>query len=74
MPRVILLLGTVGILGVGVFAPGLLGAAFLLFIGLFLLWLALLAWPAIGAGPRLLRVGVASLVIVYAFAKAVGLA
>ncbi len=72
LPRFVLMLGTVGLLGVGIFVPGFVGAFCLLLIGLFLLWLALLAWPALGAGPRLLRVSVAMLVIAYAGAKAIG--
>lgn len=74
MPRVVLLLGIIGLLGVGVFVPGLVGALCLLLIGLFLLWLALLAWPALGPGPRLLRIGVSAVVLGFAVAKAVGAA
>ena len=72
LPRVVLMLGTVGLLGAGVFVPGIVGALCLLLIGLFLLWLALLAWPALAPGPRLLRVGVSLVVLGFAVAKAVG--
>ncbi len=71
MPRIVLLLGTVGLLGAGVFVPGLVGAFCLLLIGLFLLWLALLAWPALAPGPRLLRISVSVVVLGFAVAKAV---
>ncbi len=72
LPRIVLILGTVGLLGAGVFVPGVVGALCLLLIGLFLLWLALLAWPALAPGPRVIRIGVAVAVLVFAVAKAIG--
>ena len=71
-PRAALLIVLVAVLGLGLFTPGPLGGFFLLLIGLFLLWLALLAWPVLHSGARAIRIGVAVFVIAAAIAKAVG--
>ena len=71
-PRAALLFVLVAVLGLGLFTPGPLGGFFLLLIGLFLLWLALLAWPVLHSGARAIRLGVAVVVIAAAIAKAVG--
>ena len=72
MPRAALLVVLVLVLGLGLFTPGPLGGFFLLLIGLFLLWLGLLAWPVLQPGARAIRLGVAVVVIAAAIAKALG--
>ena len=73
MPRSVLLIATLVLLLGGLFLPGVAGAVLLAILGVFLLWLALLAWPMIGSGGRLARLGVAVVVLAYAIAKAIGL-
>ena len=72
MPRAVLLIGTIVVLLGGLFLPGAAGGILLALLGLFLLWLALLAWPIVGPGGRLGRVGVAVVVLAYAVAKSFG--
>ncbi len=70
MPRAVLLVATMVILALGLFLPGVAGAFFLSLIGLFMLWLALLAWPILGPGPRAIRVGVAVFILFLAVIRA----
>ncbi len=72
LPRWGLLLGTLAVVAAGLFLPGIAGALFLTVLGLFLLWLGLLAWPQLQPLSRLIRLGVAVFVLGYAAAKAVG--
>jgi Family of unknown function (DUF6703) len=74
MPRAILLVATMILLLGGMFLPGAAGGLLLAILGLFLLWLALLAWPITGAGGRFVRVGVSVLLLGYALAKATAVA
>ncbi len=71
MPRAALLVATMAILALGLFLPGVAGAFFIALIGLFMLWLALLAWPILEPGPRAMRVGAAVFVLLFAGIKVI---
>lgn len=72
MPRGILLMIVLVLMLGGLFLPGFEGGILIAIIGLFLLWIALLAWPAVGPGGKAVRIGVAAIVLGYAVAKMVG--
>jgi hypothetical protein len=71
MPRGILLIIVMALLVGGLFLPGIQGGILVAIIGLFVLWLALLAWPAVGPGGRVIRIAVAAVVLGYALWKMV---
>jgi hypothetical protein len=64
LPRPAVPLATVALFAVVVLAPLPVAVVALAVIGLFLLWLTFLAWPAITAGGKLMRVGMIALVVV----------
>jgi uncharacterized protein DUF6703 len=55
LPRWMLLLAVLALMLTGFFVPGLIGAAALLLVGIFLGWLAYLSWPRVNASGRALR-------------------
>ena len=56
LPRWILLLAVLALMITGFFVRGVIGAAALLLVAIFLGWLAYLSWPSINASGRVLRV------------------
>ena len=60
------------LLVLGLAVPGPAGGVALVLLGLFLLWLALLAWSALGTWGRIGRLAVALVVLGYGAAKTVG--
>ena len=64
LPKQAVPLGMVALFAVAVLAPAPLAIAALVVIGVFLLWLTFLAWPAVGAGGKLVRLGMIALVLV----------
>lgn len=64
LPKPVVPLVSVVLFAVAILAPPPVAVAALVVIGLFLLWLTFLAWPAIGAGGRLMRVVMVGLVVV----------
>ena len=56
MPRWALLVVVLGLLVSGFAVPGLIGAAFLLLVGILLGWLAYLSWPSLNTSGRAGRV------------------
>jgi hypothetical protein len=73
MPRVLLVVLVVALLATGLAVPGFAGGLALLVLGLFLVWLGLLAWPVLTPGGRVVRMSVALLLVAYSLAKLVGL-
>ena len=64
LPRPTVPLLTVVLFAVAVLAPPALGLVALVLIGLFLVWLTFLAWPALSAGGKLVRLVMVGLVVV----------
>lgn len=64
LPKQAVPLATVALFAVAVLAPAPVAVAALVVIGLFLLWLTFLAWPAVGAGGKAMRLAMVGLVIV----------
>jgi hypothetical protein len=64
LPRAVVPLATVVLFAVAVLAPPPVALVALVLIGLFVLWLTVLAWPAVGVGGRLMRVAAVGLVVV----------
>jgi hypothetical protein len=56
LPRWIPMLVALGLLVTGFIVPGLIGAAVLLLVAIFLGWLAYMSWPRINASGRVMRV------------------
>jgi hypothetical protein len=64
LPRQAVPLATVVLFAVAVLAPAPVALVALVLIGVFLVWLTFLAWPAIGTGGRLMRLVLIGLVVV----------
>lgn len=64
LPKPAVPLATVLLFAVAVLAPAPVTLVALVLIGLFLLWLTFLAWPAVSAGGKAMRVGMVALVVV----------
>lgn len=64
LPKQAVPLVSIALFAVAILAPPPVAVAALVVIGLFLIWLTFLAWPAIGAGGRLMRVVMVGLVVV----------
>lgn len=64
LPRPVVPLATVVLFAVAVLAPPPVALVALVLVGLFVLWLTVLAWPAVGVGGRLMRVAAVGLVVV----------
>lgn len=64
LPRQAVPLVTVALFAVAVLAPPLVALVALVLIGVFLLWLTFLAWPALRAGGKLVRLVMIGLVVV----------
>ncbi|MDG4764870.1 hypothetical protein O7632_12280 [Solwaraspora sp. WMMD406] len=58
-----------GLMVVGLFAPGIVGGALLLLLAAGLVWLLRLTWPVLPAGGRLVRLLVLTLLVAVALAK-----
>jgi hypothetical protein len=56
LPRWVPMLVALGLLITGFIVPGLIGAAALLLVAIFLGWLGYMSWPRINASGRVLRV------------------
>jgi hypothetical protein len=72
LPRLLIPLGTVLLIGLAMLAPLPVGLAALAVVALFILWIAYLAWPAITAGGRVARLVVLALVLLVAVARITG--
>ncbi|SDU92917.1 hypothetical protein SAMN04488544_2124 [Microlunatus sagamiharensis] len=64
LPKPTVPLATVVLFAVAVLAPAPVAVVALVVIGVFLLWLTFLAWPAVSPGGKLMRVGMVALVVV----------
>lgn len=64
LPKQAVPLATVVLFAVALLAPAPVAFVALVLIGLFLLWLTFLAWPAISGGGKLMRVVMVGLVVV----------
>jgi len=64
LPKQVVPLATVVLFAVAVLAPAPVAVVALVVIGLFLVWLTFLAWPAVGAGGKVLRLAMVGLVVV----------
>ena len=64
LPRPLVPILTVVLFAVAVLAPPAVAVVALVVIGAFLLWLTVLAWPALGVGGRLIRLAAVGLVVV----------
>lgn len=69
IPRWALLVVTLAVLLAGLFVPGVVGGVFLVVLAVFLGWLAVVSWPALGGAARLLRVATLVLLVVAAYLK-----
>jgi hypothetical protein len=69
LPKQVVPLASVVLFALAILAPAPVAVAALLVIALFLLWLTFLAWPAIGAGGRVMRVVMLGLVVVVGFSR-----
>ena len=56
LPKWVPMLVALGLLVTGFIVPGLIGAAALLLVAIFLGWLAYMSWPRINASGRVMRV------------------
>lgn len=72
VPRPLIVILMAAFLVGGLLLPPALGAVMLAVLGLFLLWLLILSWPAIAPGSRLLRVITVGLVFGAAVMRATG--
>jgi hypothetical protein len=63
LPRVVPFLLVFGLLLGGLLVPGAVGAGLLLLLAALLGWLLFLAWPALAAQHRVLRLGVLLLLV-----------
>ena len=64
LPKQAVPLGSVVLFAVAILAPTPVAFAALVVIGVFLVWLTFLAWPAVGLGGRLMRLVMIGLVVV----------
>ena len=64
LPKQAVPLATVVLFAVAVLAPTPVAVTALVLIGVFLVWLTFLAWPALGVGSRLMRLVMIGLVAV----------
>ncbi|MGI3783060.1 MAG: DUF6703 family protein [Janthinobacterium lividum] len=64
LPKQAVPLVTVALFAVAVLAPSPVAVVALVVIGLFLVWLTFLAWPALGAGGKVMRLVLVGLVVV----------
>jgi hypothetical protein len=64
LPKQAVPLGSVVLFAVAILAPAPVAFAALVLIGVFLVWLTFLAWPAVGLGGRLMRLVMIGLVVV----------
>jgi hypothetical protein len=64
LPKQAVPLVTVALFAVAVLAPAPVALVALVLIGLFLVWLTFLAWPALSAGGKLMRLVMVGLVVV----------
>lgn len=69
MPKAAVPIATVALLAVGVIAPPAVGLIALALVALFVAWLTFLAWPAVGAGGRLVRVLMIALVLLLGYTR-----
>ena len=53
----------------GVFAPVVIAVPALILLALLLAWLGFLSWPAVGTGPRFLRVFSILIILLFAVSK-----
>lgn len=72
VPRPLIVILMAAFLVGGLLLPPALGAVMLAVLGLFLLWLLILSWPAIAPSSRLLRVITVGLVFGAAVMRATG--
>lgn len=72
VPRPLIVILMAAFLVGGLLLPPALGAVMLAVLGLFLLWLLILSWPAIAPGSRLLRVITVGLVFGAAVMRSTG--
>ena len=70
LPRLAVLVLTLGLVVAGLFFPGVVGAVLLLVVGLLMAWLLNVAWPVLPAAARVPRVLTVALVLGYAAYKA----
>ena len=64
LPKQAVPLATVALFAVAVLTPPPVALVALVLIGLFLVWLTFLAWPALGVGGRAMRLVMIGLVVV----------
>ena len=64
LPKLVIPLLTIVVLGIGVLAPLPIGIPALALVLLWMVWLGYLAWPAVGAGGRALRVATVAILAV----------
>ena len=72
VPRPLILIVMAAFLIGGLLLPPMIGAVMLVLLGLFLLWLLALSWPALLGTSRLLRVVTVGLVFGAAYLRASG--
>ena len=72
VPRPLVVIGLAAFLVAGLLLPGAIGSAFLVVLGLFLLWLLALSWPILPTGSRFMRLAVVLLVFGAAAIRATG--
>lgn len=72
VPKPLLLIFMAAFLIGGLLLPSAIGAVMLVILGLFLLWLLALSWPAIPGVSRVLRVITVGLVFGAAYLRATG--
>jgi len=72
VPRPLVVIGLAAFLVAGLLLPGAIGSAFLVVLGLFLLWLLALSWLILPTGSRFMRLAVVLLVFGAAAIRATG--
>lgn len=63
LPRPVILIGTIGLVAVGMLAPVPIALIALALVFAFIAWIAYLSWPAVSGGGRMTRMAMLTLII-----------
>lgn len=64
LPKFVVPIFTIALLAIGVLAPTVIGVIALVLVLLWMGWLAYLSWPAVGTGPKLMRLATVALLAI----------
>jgi hypothetical protein len=69
LPRPVVLIGTLGLVVIGMLAPLPVALVALAIVFLFVAWIGYLSWPVVGTGGRFARIAMLALVLVLAWLR-----